>query len=260
MLLVQAMTAAVPHEFQNVAERLVSELPQILGPNLVGIYVYGSALDASFVPGRSDLDCLAVTEDSINEEEFADLADRLTIEQSATPNFDRTQISFLVRDRVFDDDPSACLYQFGRLTRGGSDGNPIVWLDFLQRGLLLYGPHPRSFLPDISRKILHEALARELGYLREEIVENSESEWRDRNSYRAYAVLTLCRIMYSAATGEVGSKTRAAEWVMAELMDEPVFRDLIGIAERVSQERSTTSVPLRPIGRFIDYVSQRSGL
>lgn len=254
------MSDAVPREFRMVAELLRSGLPPVLGSNLVGIYVYGSALDTSFVPGRSDFDCLVVTAGSIDAAEFASLEGSLTAAQAEMTDIARTQISFLVRDRVLQDDPSACTYQFGRLMRSGSDGNPIVWLDFLRRGLVLHGPHPSRFLPDISRELLDKALVRELGYLREEVVENPESEWRDRNTYRAYAVLTLCRILYTAATGEICSKTQAAEWAIAELKDEPVLQDLIRVAREVSDEMSATSVPRRPIERFIGYVSSQIGV
>ena len=253
------MPDTLPHEFRTVADRLLRDLPGVLGRNLVGIYVYGSAVDESFIPGRSDFDCLVVTEGRIGDSEFSTLGDWLVTESRQTPEFDRTQISFLVRERVLEDDPSACLYQFGRLTRSGSDGNPIVWLDFLRRGLVLHGPHPSSFLPEIGSELLHEALVRELGYLREELVEKAQSEWRDRNSYRAYSVLTLCRILYSAATGDVASKTRAAEWAVAELKDESSYRELIRVADEVSREKSTATIPLSPIGQFIGYVSRRIG-
>ena len=77
-----------------------------------------------------------------------------------------------------------CLYQFGELTRSGSDGNPIFWLNILESGVTLYGEPPVNFVPEITSDIVFEALQREVGYIRDEFA-NPDSEWRDKPKYRA---------------------------------------------------------------------------
>ncbi len=133
------MLQALPDEFRGIAALLEEHLPRLLGPDLVGLYVYGSALDPSFVPGRSDLDCLVVTETALDRPRFEVLSAWLDQTAGREPSLSRVQMSFLVRDHVLNDDPDACLYQFGILSRSGSDGNPIVWLDFFARGMVLHG-------------------------------------------------------------------------------------------------------------------------
>ena len=253
------MSRSLPDEFRDVAKLLKDHLPRLLGPNLVGLYVYGSALDPSFVSGRSDLDCLLVTETALDATSFDALSAWLRQTAEDELSLPRIQMSLLVRDRVLQDDPAACLYQFGVLSHSGSDGNPIVWLDFFARGMVLHGPDPRGFVPEITPAILHAALVREVGYLREEISTKPESEWRHRSSYRAYAVLTLCRILYSNATGRVESKANAAHWFMAETPGESDLRQLVGVAEGVSNEAWIADIPLPAIERFIDYVAHRLG-
>jgi hypothetical protein len=253
------VSRSLPAEFHGAVGLLTERLPRLLAPNLVGVYVYGSALDPSFVPGRSDLDCIVVTETALDEAAFDALGTWLTGAAREDPNFARVQMSLLVRDRVLEDDPAACLYQFGVLTHSGSDGNPIIWLDFYQRGMVLHGPDPRAFVPKITPAVFRQALVREVGYLREEISTRAESESRDRPAYQAYAVLTLCRILYSDATGTVTSKAAAAAWAIAETPGEPDFHDLIRVADDVSNERRTTALPLPLIERFISYVEERVG-
>lgn len=250
-----SLSRVLPREFRAAARLLEDRLPRLLGSNLVGIYLYGSALDSSFVPGRSDLDCIAVTREALDPAAFECLGERLHDALREEAGFARIQMSILVRDRVLDDDPTACLYQFGHLSRSGSDGNPIIWLDFFQRGVVLHGPDPREFVPKITPEILQEALFREIGYLREEISTKPESEWRDRGSYRAYAVLTLCRILYSNATGRVTPKTSAARWAIDHTPGASEFDDLIRAAEGVSNEESDAHLPLSSIEEFIDYVA-----
>ena len=214
--------------------------------------MYGSLRDPSFVPGRSDVDCIAVTWRPLDDRTFAVLQRWSEDAAHDDPSFSRLQISFLVKDRVLEDDPLACLYQFGDLTRSGSDGNPIIWLDFFQRGVILWGPDPHSFVPPITGAVFHAALVREIGYLNEEIILKAQSEWRPRPSYRAYAVLTLCRILYSGATGRVTSKTKAAVWALANAPD--AFHDLIREAEQTSNNLGSADLALPSIANFINYV------
>ena len=47
--------------------------------------------------------------------------------------------------------------------------------------------------------------------MKNEISTKPHSEWRDVPSYRAYAVLTLCRIFYTFKEGTVVSKPRAPD-------------------------------------------------
>lgn len=251
------MLPGLPPEFAALAARLQVRLPEVLGANLVGLYTYGTLHDNSFVSGRSDMDCIAVTEDPLDARAFRRLGDWLAVVLTDCPSAARLQMSLLVRSRVLEDDPSACLYQFGVLTRSGSDGNPIIWLDCLHRGHVLVGPDPSSFVPPITPLVLHDALVREVGYLWAEVCQKPNSEWRDRDSYRAYVVLTLCRILYTNATGKVASKSAAATWALLQLPEE--FGGLLEAAERASREQITANLEVAEIARLINYVGSEIG-
>jgi hypothetical protein len=125
-------------------------------------------------------------------------------------------------------------------------------MDFFQRGRTLLGPDPESFVPEITAEILHRALVREVGYLREEVSTKADGEWRDVPSYRGYAVLTLCRILYSLRTGAVTSKPRAASWAMGHIPTK--WHDLIQQALAVGEAGGLEGLSLSRIGAFIDYV------
>lgn len=165
------------------------------------------------------------------------------------------QITFLIRDEVLNTNSKACHYQFGRFERGGSDGNPIIWLNVLASGVVLRGARPESFVPDITPEILFRASEREIGYLREEISLKPESEWRDEPSYRAYAVLTLCRIMYTSERGAVVSKPRAARWALKRLPAK--WHGIIRRALEIGGAKRAAVIPLRRIEQFIDFADAR---
>jgi Domain of unknown function (DUF4111) len=233
-------------------DALTAKLPVILGRNLVGLYVYGSLTQRAFNPKRSDVDGIVVTERDLSDSQFRRLEAWLTREAKLNPWVKRLQLAFLIKNEILTMNSRACLYQFGLLKRTGSDGNPIIWMNVLNSGLILFGPPPDSFVPEITRETLLEALKREVGYLREEINEKPESEWRDVPSYRAYAVLTLCRVLYSFRKGKIVSKPRAARWATKHLPDE--WRELIRRALRLDDDTRSADIPLFRIEQFIDLV------
>jgi hypothetical protein len=243
--------ARMPAQVSALLEALVARLPVILDRNLVGVYLYGSLTQRAFDPRRSDVDCIVVTRRVLSDAQFQRLGAWLKRVAESNPWAARLQVSFLVRDEVLKMNSSACLYQFGLLKRGGSDGNPIIWMNVLESGVVLYGAPPETFVPTITPRILFRALEREVTYLREEISLKPESEWRDVASYRAYAVLTLCRILYSLTKGSVVSKPRAARWAIRHLPSE--WHDLILQAQRTVDEGRVEDIPLSRIEQFVAF-------
>lgn len=241
----------IPSKVSALLHDLVAQLPVLLGGNLIGIYLYGSLTQAAFNPKRSDIDCLVVTERDLSDAQFRRLGAWLALAAESNPWTARLQVSFLLRNEVLIMNSKACLYQFGHLKRSSSDGNPIVWINVLMSGEILYGPSPESFVPPITPKILFQALEREVGYLREEISEKPQSEWRDVASYRAYAVLTLCRILYSSNKGTVVSKQWAAKWAIKHLPDE--WSEIILQALESDASKRRAGISLFRIRQFIDF-------
>jgi Domain of unknown function (DUF4111)/Nucleotidyltransferase domain len=242
----------IPTEISALLEELTAALPTILGENLVGIYLYGSLTQGAFNPERSDVDCIVVTQHELTDLQFTQLDAWFAHAAAANPWVVRLQISFLIRDEVLINTPKGnCLYQLGRLTRVGADGNPIIWMNVLDNGVVLLGPPAESFVPPITSEILFAALAREVAYLREEIVEKPNSEWRDVPRYRAYAVLTLCRILYSHRHGTVVSKLQAAEWALRALSD--AWHDVIDQALEADAGQRAMGIDPASIARFIEF-------
>ncbi len=243
--------ARIPYQVSSLLDELTAQLRNLLRQNLVGIYLYGSLTQAAFDPARSDIDCIVVTERDLSAAEFSKIRGSLSRTARSNRWTLRLQASFLIKDKVLTPNSRACLYQFGKLARYRSDGNPIVWMNVLESGKILYGPNPRSFVAPIAPKILFRALERELGYLREEIVEKPGSKWRDVPFYRAYAVLTLCRILYSRKKGTVVSKKRAADWALKYLPNQ--WNELIRQALDSDAGRRSAPVPLVRIRQFIRF-------
>ena len=252
--------ARIPAQVGSLLQELTAKLSTILGRNLVGVYLYGSLTQGAFNQWRSDVDCLVVTSRDLTEVQFRKVGEWLRRAAKTNPWAPRLQIQFLIKDKILTMNSKACLYQFGKLTRSGSDGNPIIWMNVLQSGATLFGAPPESFVPTITPEILFEALERELEYLREEISSKPESEWRDVPAYRAYAVLTICRILYSAQKVKIVSKPTAARWALSELPQE--WNKIIGQALEINNatdDRKPTAISLKSIRHFIDFAANLKG-
>ena len=245
----------IPEQLDPLLTDLLKALTHLLGANLVGVYVYGSALGSTFDPVRSDVDCIAVTERPLADDDFDRLSDWLNEAAVGDPWVKRLQLSFLIKGTVFTNDHGACLYQFGTLTRSGSDGNPIIWMDFLQRGRILFGADPKTFLQSVTAEIFHEALVRELGYLREELCGKPDSQWCYKLFYRVYATLTLCRILYSAQTGQITSKADAGRWALDHAPSD--WHGLIREALENGESEGLEGFPVEHLCALIEYAQSQ---
>jgi hypothetical protein len=129
----------------------------------------------------------------------------------------RLQLLILIERELLQFNGDGWLYQFGRLTRTGSDGNPIIWANILKSGQVVFGANPRTFVPPITPALMRAALQREIDYLYAELVRKRNSEWRRKPAYRHYAALTACRILYTLESGRVAPKRTAAAWALRHL-------------------------------------------
>ena len=249
------LVGPIPAQLSALLQDLTEALRVLLGQNLVGIYLYGSLTQHAFNPERSDVDCIVVTHRELTDTQFSQLDGWFNRVSLENPWGARLQISFLIRDQILATSVRGnCLYQFGRLSRVGSDGNPIIWMNVLESGVVLLGPPADSFVHRSSETLL-AALTREVRYLREEIVEKPDSEWRDVPKYRVYAVLTLCRILYSHAHGTVVSKPKAAEWALSALPDR--WHAAIAAALAADAGGGVDGLDLDSIARFIGFTDAR---
>jgi hypothetical protein len=226
-------------------------MPVLLGANLVGIYLYGSLTQRAFDPKRSDIDVIVVTRRDLSPHQFQKVRRCLDAAAASDRWISRLQMSFLQRDEILTANSKYCLYQFGRLKRGRSDANPIIWINVLNSGVVLYGPPPQSFVPAISDDLIFKALEREVGYLREELVTNPLSKWKDVPFYRDYAVMTLCRILYTSRRGAIVSKPRATKWAMENLPEQ--WKALIFHAQQNDAGMPRRALPLNQIRKFVAF-------
>jgi hypothetical protein len=247
----------IPADLSHLLRTLARDLPSILRGNLVGIYLWGSLTYDAFDEACSDVDCVAVTERDIDDLQFSAL-DAWFLSQSEHNRWVRRIDMRFVIDREFLDKTSHCCgfyHYMGKLTRHRSDGNPFIWINIAKSGITLWGKDAKLIAPPVSDQCLHDALLLELNYLKEDLASNAGNRPDRAFIHNAYAVLTACRILYSACHRELVSKHQAFCWAMETVP--PVWRPVIQTARdnRLKNHGSTTAELERDAMRFVEFVT-----
>ena len=209
----------------------------VLGPRLVGLYLYGSLAWGDFDPDLSDLDLMVTVRDDVTPADVAAL--RRMHEALVAPG--RSPDESYWRDRVeVQYVPMRRLLHFRDIPfwmANISPGEPIHllpagsdWLTnwyFVQTyGVVLYGPPARVGArtePMLRDEEFFQAVREHAVSWRTHI-----QSARENPAYQAYAVLTMCRALYTLTHGCQVSKQAAARWAAVELaVDAPLIRDAL---------------------------------
>jgi hypothetical protein len=86
-----------------------------------------------------------------------------------------------------------------------------------ERGITLAGPAPQTFIDPVSRRDLREAMGAILNGWAAQILRDPVRI--GRRGGQTYAVLSICRILYTLQHGNVVSKRVAARWAQGALID-----------------------------------------
>lgn len=206
-------------DIHSILSEILTGARSVLGEKFTGMYLHGSLALGDFTPGRSDIDFLVATSCDLSPQEVAGLeAMHARITAAGSPWVHHIEGSYIPVDALRRFDPQHC--QHPALRIGGEftiDSHDSAWV--LQRhvlrehGIALEGPPARGLIDPIPPDTLREAAA---GTLREwwapQLIDPSLLRAPE---YQAYAVLTMCRSLYTMQTGDVASKPAAARWALA---------------------------------------------
>lgn len=237
---------------------MAADFPVILSGNLVGIYLWGSLTYDAFDETCSDVDCVAVTRRDLDDREFSAVDEWFRNQGRHNPWVRRIDMRFVINQEFLDKTSCCCgfYHYIGKLIRTGSDGNPIIWINVAQSGVTLWGKDAKAIAPYVSAQCLNDALLLELNYLKEDLAANAGDRSDDAFIHNAYAVLTACRILYSARHGTLVSKEQAYTWAMEKVP--PPWRPVIQAArqDRLKHAGSTTPQREEDAMRFVEFVTR----
>jgi hypothetical protein len=251
-----AALARLPPDVGAFVQRVLSSARAILGQRLVGMYLDGSLATGDFDPAKSDIDFVVVTDGALTDGAVRDLhAMHARIAVNEPPWGMELEGSYIPRAALKGHDPRPAAHPY--IDRGTGNlevvrpesGYWVIHRSILRdHGLALAGPDPTTLIDPVKPDQLREAVR---GVLREWWAPMLADSGRLRNEfYRCYAVLTMCRMLYTLRHGSVVSKPVAAAWAREAL--ERRWHPLIDAA--LAWSRGNTPDPSDTLD-FIRFVS-----
>jgi hypothetical protein len=246
-------------EVNAIIDQIVTRLQQILRSDFVALHLYGSVVTGGYHPTASDIDLLAVTAHELDEPTFAALEamhHAIVADNPAWNN--RIEIIYLSAASL--QKVKTPPFTIAKISPGEAfhriETNIewlMNWYTVQELGISLYGPPPRDLIAHISADEFRASVREHLPHWREYI---KDVEYRGT---QAYAILTMCRGLYTLKHGAQTSKDEAAEWAQHEL---PEWAELIRNAvtwrkvqnEAVNVDHAATLPETR---RFVAYVIER---
>ena len=235
---------------------LVDDLVATLGGDLVGAYLYGSAVSGDFDPALSDLDVVVVTQTDVDALGFGGVAgviDRLAAREPDWAH--RLDITIVGRRTLTG-------FRGGGPFLEVSHEDPLQLIDraedWLETWYLagtaeapLIGPPASSIFPPIETAEFLVAISGDI----HSFVGAVADDWtHGRVAYRA---LTVCRVLRSLDSGALCSKVQGAAWVAARF---PAWAGLIDAALAVRAAdgaRDFTQSERAEAGRFLAFMADQ---
>ncbi len=198
---------------------LLARMQSVLGEKLVGLYLYGSLVTSDYDDTVSDIDLLAVVAADVDMATFEALNTMQNGLLAQYPQWqDRLEIAYLsalaLKTFKTQNSPIAVISpgEPFNIKEAGIDWL-INWYVVREKGVTLFGPPPAVVIESIASTEYVAAVKAHMMAWREWI----NADWIGSRPSQAYAILTVCRGLYTIQYGEQPSKIRAAAWAEKEL-------------------------------------------
>ncbi|MFN8468117.1 MAG: DUF4111 domain-containing protein [Caldilineaceae bacterium] len=215
------MTATVhtpqPTPYQDVntfLDLMHTSLRTILGDQLVALYLGGSLALGDFNPQRSDIDFAVVTHDELPPDTVAALAQmhaRLWVTGDKwARKLDGSYVPQQVI-RCWTPDHRPCPFVEAAGFNVTQQGSAIIQRHILrEHGVVVMGPQPRTLLDLVTAAELSGTVRDMLARWWKPLL--ADPTWLQQETNQPFAVLTMCRMLYTYEHGAVASKPAAAHW------------------------------------------------
>lgn len=208
---------------------LLARVQTILRKKLIGCYLYGSLSLGDFDPESSDIDFLIVTTEELTGNVLEELrATHASIAASGLSYAKRLEGSYI---------PCAALRQYDP----HNASHPTIGIDWdfhvgqhgsnwiierhivREHGIIVWGPSPKTLIDPVPIETIKAAVCETLKTFW--TAQLTGADWLRPREYQAFAILTMCRALYTLQQGGVVSKPEAAAWACQAL--EPKWRPTI---------------------------------
>ncbi len=238
----------------------VTESKRILGENLTGVYLHGSAVMGCFYARKSDIDLLVVVKDSLSKETKRKYMDMVVeLNRQAPPK--GLELS-IVREAVCKPFvyPTPFELHFSNTHLNWYMSDPEDYVEKMNgtdkdlaahftiayhRGKTLYGKEIRTVFAEVNREAYMDSIWMDIAGAKEEITENP-----------IYIILNLCRVLAYKRESLILSKQEGGEWAM-KTISVPEYKKLIVAALKEYQAGETMKVDHGIAREFAEYMLEQ---
>jgi predicted nucleotidyltransferase len=212
-----------PYPDINLAlNQVLSNMQTILGEQLIALYLGGSLALGDFDPQRSDIDFVAVTADELPPQTIDALAEmHRRLWQTEAKWAKKLDGSYVPRQiiRRWSSDHPPCPFVEGDKFYVTNQGSAVIQRHIIrQYGVVVAGPSPYTLIDPVDADELQTVLWDMLEKWWRPLL--NDPDWLQQSQKQPFAVLTMCRALYTLAHGVVASKPVAARWGQQTLGEE----------------------------------------
>jgi predicted nucleotidyltransferase len=220
-------------EVNTVLDVLLVNIKQVLKEQFVGMYLHGSLASGDFSLDTSDIDFAVVTSSMISADTFLALKTmHEDLLRRKSKWIERLEGSYLSKAafRAYDatDTTAWPTLNEKHFYQAPHEPHWIIQRHLIrEHGIVVHGPAPTSLIDWVQPGDLRNAV---IGYLNEWWAPMlTDSSRLQSSEYQAYAILSMCRNLYTLHYGAITSKPKAAQWAQKELgkpWQEPIAQAL----------------------------------
>ena len=204
-----------PYQDLNATLSLVlSSMQAILGTHFLGLYLGGSFALGDFNPHQSDIDFIAVTIDELPPEMIVALEEMHTrLWATGTKWAMRLDGSYVPQQvlRHWTSDSTSCPFVEEDSFQVTTQGTAVIQRHIIrQYGVVVTGPSLHALIDPVDADELRGALRDMLEKWWRPLLD--DPAWVKQTQKQPFAILTMCRAIYTLVHGVVGSKPVAARW------------------------------------------------
>ena len=213
----------IPKDVREVIELLLIKVKGALNDKFIGMYIHGSLALGDFNPNSSDIDFFVITKGEISKEEFSLLKqihnDILSIDNKWGKRLEGSYIDMETLKSITPPTKPRP-YINGEEFHLANHGYEWILEEHVTRehGIIIEGPNPKELIMSISLEDLREGNLKILNDWWAPMV--TYPLMLKDSEYQAYAVLSMCRIIYTFTYGIIVSKKKASSWAQRNLEKE----------------------------------------
>ncbi len=222
---------------QELLQNFTTESRRILGDNLTGIYLHGSAVMGCFNPEKSDIDLILMVKEEVNDTVKRQFMD-MVVELNKQAPEKGLELSIVKEEAckpfVY---PTPFELHFSVTHLNWYQTNPVDYVAKMKgtdkdlaahftiiyhRGQVLYGKAIREVFAEVSHEAYMDSIWCDIEGAAEDILESP-----------MYIILNLCRALAYKEEGLIFSKKEGGEWMLRKLTEEERVTQMPGFASLI---------------------------